>query len=291
MAELSALRGLAAEARAAAAKSVIFVFLTGGLSHQDSFDLKPDAPDTSAASSSRSPRGRPASQICEHLPLLAQRSEQLRPGPLVATDSNGHEVACHMLLTGRLDLPAGFSTAERAQPQRMAVDAGPGELTLGRPRPQQPAAGGRAAAAERQRGRPGPAGPVRRPARAALGSLAPAHGRRSARWATAPARTASASRARRFEHEPPTDLRDADADAARRRRATGCTAGSACCERSNGSSATWSGPPRAEQLDRHRQQALAVLDRPAGRGRPSTSRRPTRRRWSATARTSSACRC
>src|SRR5207245_1099538 len=26
-------------------KSVIFIFLTGGLSHQDSFDLKPDAPD------------------------------------------------------------------------------------------------------------------------------------------------------------------------------------------------------------------------------------------------------
>ena len=28
------------------ARSVIFVFLTGGLAHLDSFDLKPDAPDT-----------------------------------------------------------------------------------------------------------------------------------------------------------------------------------------------------------------------------------------------------
>ena len=51
LSELSALRSLAAQnpanhSPAAPAKSVIFIFLTGGLSHQDSFDLKPDAPDT-----------------------------------------------------------------------------------------------------------------------------------------------------------------------------------------------------------------------------------------------------
>src|SRR5207247_2924656 len=34
----------------------------------------------------------------------------------VGTDSSGHEVACHMLLTGRLDLPAGFSVTNVPNP-------------------------------------------------------------------------------------------------------------------------------------------------------------------------------
>src|SRR5438876_4348147 len=107
--ELSALRAVSAAEQARAKKSVIFIFLTGGLSHQDSFDLKPDAPD--------SVRGefRPIStrtsglHICEHLPLLAQRSDRYALVRSVGTDSSGHEEACHMLLTGRLDLPTGFN--------------------------------------------------------------------------------------------------------------------------------------------------------------------------------------
>src|SRR5438477_9145933 len=108
MSEVSAL-GMAATNQVTPAKSVIFIFLTGGISHQDSFDLKPDAPDTVRGEFRPIATRTPGMQICEHLPRLAERSEQFALVRSVGTDSNGHEEACHMLLTGRLDFPTGFS--------------------------------------------------------------------------------------------------------------------------------------------------------------------------------------
>src|SRR5581483_10934675 len=73
--------------------------------------------------------------------------------------------------------PAGrLLGAERAESQRVAVAAGPGELGAAGARAQRPAARGGAPRAERQRGGPRPPGPVRRPARPALGGVAPADG-------------------------------------------------------------------------------------------------------------------
>lgn len=45
---LNALRAAGPESQAtpATAKTCIYIFLSGGLSQQDSFDLKPEAPDT-----------------------------------------------------------------------------------------------------------------------------------------------------------------------------------------------------------------------------------------------------
>ena len=106
LAELSALRGVADAPRA---RSVIFVFLTGGLSHLDSFDLKPEAPDTIRGEFRPIATRTAGVEISEHLPLLAARSDKYALVRSMATGSDGHEVACHMLLTGRLDLPAGFS--------------------------------------------------------------------------------------------------------------------------------------------------------------------------------------
>lgn len=115
LAELSARRALANE-KAPRARSVIFVFLTGGLSHLDSFDLKPEAPDTVRGEFQPIATRTPGIQICEHLPLLAQRTGQYALIRSMATNSNGHEEACHMLLTGRLDLPTGFSTQNVPNP-------------------------------------------------------------------------------------------------------------------------------------------------------------------------------
>jgi hypothetical protein len=108
LADVSALRA-PASAGARPRKSVLFIFLTGGLSHQDSFDLKPDAPDSVRGEFRPIATRTPGLRICEHLPLLAQRSERYALVRSVGTDSSGHEIACHMLLTGRLDTPAGFS--------------------------------------------------------------------------------------------------------------------------------------------------------------------------------------
>ncbi len=109
LAELSALRALAAPEQVRPRKSVLFLFLTGGLSHQDSFDLKPDAPDSVRGEFQPIATRTPGIQICEHLPLLAQRSERYALVRSVGTESSGHEVACHMMLTGRLQLPVGFN--------------------------------------------------------------------------------------------------------------------------------------------------------------------------------------
>jgi hypothetical protein len=107
--DLFALRSLAAPAAVVPEKSVIFVFLTGGIAHQDSFDLKPEAPATVRGEFQPVATRTPGLEICEHLPQLAARSEHYALVRSVATNSNGHEQACHALLTGQLDFPPGFN--------------------------------------------------------------------------------------------------------------------------------------------------------------------------------------
>ena len=109
MADVAALRALGAAPTTAPAKSVIFIFLTGGLSHHDSFDMKPDAPAEIRGEFQPIATNVPGIQICEHLPLLARRADRYALVRSMRTNSDGHELACHMLLTGRLDLPPGFS--------------------------------------------------------------------------------------------------------------------------------------------------------------------------------------
>jgi hypothetical protein len=65
---------LQAEARAAAEtshKSVIMIYLTGGPSHQDTFDLKPGAPDGVRGEFKPIATRVPGVQVCEHLPGIA----------------------------------------------------------------------------------------------------------------------------------------------------------------------------------------------------------------------------
>src|ERR1700756_2119235 len=70
---------LRAEQRAgrSSQKSVIMVYLTGGLSHHDSFDLKPEAPRELAGDSRPSATRVPGVRIGEHLPRLAGMMDRL----------------------------------------------------------------------------------------------------------------------------------------------------------------------------------------------------------------------
>ena len=81
MNHVAGLRALAAPtdavgSRAPTAKSVIYIFLSGGLGQHDSFDMKPDAPDTIRGVFKPIATRTPGIQICEHLPMLAERSNQ-----------------------------------------------------------------------------------------------------------------------------------------------------------------------------------------------------------------------
>src|SRR5262249_10825176 len=77
MGHLDQLRSLGGEAqgRRSKAKSVIFIFASGGMSHIDTFDLKPDAPDSVRGPFRPIATHTPGLAISEHLPLLAQRSQ------------------------------------------------------------------------------------------------------------------------------------------------------------------------------------------------------------------------
>lgn len=58
-------------------KSVIMVYLSGGLSHHDSFDMKPEAPREIAGEFQPIATRVPGIQICEHLPRLAALMDRL----------------------------------------------------------------------------------------------------------------------------------------------------------------------------------------------------------------------
>jgi len=58
------------------AKAAIFVRLGGGPSHMDTFDLKPDAPDTHRGEFKPIATNVDGMQICEHLPKLAKSADK-----------------------------------------------------------------------------------------------------------------------------------------------------------------------------------------------------------------------
>src|SRR5262249_20830666 len=60
--------------RAGTARSVIYIFLSGGLSQLESFDLKPEAPEGIRGEFRPIATRTPGIAICEHLPRLAERS-------------------------------------------------------------------------------------------------------------------------------------------------------------------------------------------------------------------------
>ena len=102
----------AARARAPRAKSVIYLFLSGGLAQHDSFDMKPDAPDTIRGEFKPIATRTPGIQICEHLPLLAARSHQWALVRSLAHSYPAHSDGHLLMLTGRSELPLGFDATK-----------------------------------------------------------------------------------------------------------------------------------------------------------------------------------
>ncbi len=109
MNHLAALRAEAGEAAPAqTARSVIYIFLSGGLSQIDSFDMKPEAPEEIRGEFRPIETNTPGIRICEHLPLLARRSHLWALVRSLTHPSNDHSAGHHIMLTGRSELPSGF---------------------------------------------------------------------------------------------------------------------------------------------------------------------------------------
>ena len=87
---------------------MILVFLTGGLSHLDSLDMKPDAPDGIRGEFRPIATRVPGIQVCEHLPELAARAEKLAIVRSLSHTYTNHLNATHELLTGHAQPGAFF---------------------------------------------------------------------------------------------------------------------------------------------------------------------------------------
>ena len=105
---LAPLRAMSDRPRASHAKSVIYIFLSGGLAQQDSFDMKPNAPREVRGEFNPIPTQTPGIQICEHLPMLAKRSESWALCRSLTHPYTEHSEGHHVMLTGRTPLPTGF---------------------------------------------------------------------------------------------------------------------------------------------------------------------------------------
>jgi hypothetical protein len=135
-----ALRSLAAASGRAEVKprAVIYIFLSGGLAQHDSFDLKPQAPAEIRGEFRPIATRTPGTQIVEHLPLLALRSQLWSLVRSLGHPSNSHSHGHQIMLSGRTAIPPGFNPNAPQGGDWPAVAAVAGELT--RPRNNLPPA-------------------------------------------------------------------------------------------------------------------------------------------------------
>ncbi|GIW86700.1 MAG: hypothetical protein KatS3mg108_1024 [Isosphaeraceae bacterium] len=97
---LGAIEARAATPGSASADALILVFLTGGLGHLDSWDLKPDAPEGIRGEFHPIQTSAPGIQICEHLPRLAQHAHTFAIVRSLSHIHTNHLNATHQILTG-----------------------------------------------------------------------------------------------------------------------------------------------------------------------------------------------
>jgi len=134
MNHLQALQSSADSSKTAAtpAKSVIYIFLSGGLAQHDSFDLKPNAADTIRGEFNPIATETPGIQICEHLPMLAQRSNHWALLRSMTHPHNEHFEAHHVMLTGQSQIPRGFNRGRASEFDTPSITSVAGTATRSR---------------------------------------------------------------------------------------------------------------------------------------------------------------
>jgi len=133
---LQALRGEGAQkasnSRQAQSRSVVFIFLSGGLTQHDSFDPKPQAPVGIRGEFEPIATRTPGIEICEHLPMLAQRSNRWALLRSLTTPYNGHSSGHMAILSGRTPLPPTFNGSKPMPEDWPSIASIVGEVTAPR---------------------------------------------------------------------------------------------------------------------------------------------------------------
>ena len=96
-------RLLAAEPAAASAKSCIFIILSGGPSHIDTWDPKPNAPEEVRGPYQAIATRTPGVQVTDMFPRLAQVSNLYSLVRCLSHAEVPHVTAAHMMLSGQSD--------------------------------------------------------------------------------------------------------------------------------------------------------------------------------------------
>ncbi len=108
LAHLLANKSIAAEAsNNARAKSVILVYLGGGISHHDTFDPKPDAVEEIRGKYKSIPTSVTGLQVTELLPKTAQVMDKVALIRSGTHENDHHETATNWVLCGRFGSPFG----------------------------------------------------------------------------------------------------------------------------------------------------------------------------------------
>jgi hypothetical protein len=97
----------AAMRKAPRAKSVLLVFLGGGISHHDSFDLKPDAVEEIRGKYTEIPTNVTGLKVGNLLPKMAQTMDKVCLVRSGAHDNDHHETATNWVLSGKFGTPFG----------------------------------------------------------------------------------------------------------------------------------------------------------------------------------------
>jgi hypothetical protein len=110
--------------RPAKARSVIFLFLYGGPSQLETFDLKPEAPDAIRGPFQPIASRTPGLRICEHLPRTAAVSNKFCVIRTMSHPYNDHSSAGHYLQTGhpwQIPIGGGFNATPNDWPAMGSV--------------------------------------------------------------------------------------------------------------------------------------------------------------------------
>src|SRR5438552_8273398 len=122
LADLLRLEAQAAHAQRPRAKSVVFIFQSGGPSQHETFDPKPEAPDGIRGEYGTTQTRLAGVRFCEYLPRLAARADRFA---IVRTMHhtagrefrNEHNSCMYLLHTGTTELPPGDTNATIAGPR------------------------------------------------------------------------------------------------------------------------------------------------------------------------------
>lgn len=98
------------------AKSVIVIFLNGGIPQHDTFDPKPDAPEEVRGEFGTIQTSTPGLQMGELMPMTAQLTEHLAVLRAVVTNDHSHSTSGYQMMTGVPHIPLNIENSVSQAP-------------------------------------------------------------------------------------------------------------------------------------------------------------------------------